>query len=167
MFFPAFLPLSFSPFLCHSLSLPPTLYLPFSLPLYPSISLSLFPSFSLFPSLSVFLATHSLKPLCLSSQGTATLCINLFNYAFIYAAVALCKCILWLNKLFPCFTGVCSLSVCWWHHTVSARNLMALMCVCGWVGVGGWVCVCGCVRVGVCVCVPMPVCVCVSRCDTL
>lgn len=60
------------------------------------------------PSLSIFFClTRFQKALYLLSRGSTTLCINLFNYAFIYAAVALCKCTLWLNKLFRCL-AVCS-----------------------------------------------------------
>lgn len=57
------------------------------------------------------------KALYLLSLGSTTLCINLLNYAFIYAAVALCKCTLWLNKLFHCL-AVCS------PHQVFASDIM-------------------------------------------
>lgn len=50
---------------------------------------------SLSLSLSIFFClTRFQKALYLLSRGSTTLCINLFNYAFIYAAVALCKCTL-------------------------------------------------------------------------
>lgn len=63
-------------------------------------------SLSLAPSIFSCL-TRFQKALYLLSRGSTTLCINLFNYAFIYAAVALCKCTSWLNKLFRCL-AVCS-----------------------------------------------------------
>lgn len=78
------------------------------------------PSLSLTQSvlLSIFFClTRFQKALYLLSQGSTTLCINLFNYAFIYAAVALCKCTLWLNKLFRCL-AVCS------PHWVFASDIM-------------------------------------------
>lgn len=57
------------------------------------VVLSLSPSLSL--TLSIFFClTRFQKALYLLSRGSTTLCINLFNYAFIYAAVALCKCTL-------------------------------------------------------------------------
>lgn len=72
------------------------------------------------------------KALYLLSLGSTTLCINLLNYAFIYAAVALCKCTLWLNKLFHCL-AVCS------PHQVFASDIMergtprlkCASCLCG------------------------------------
>lgn len=64
-------------------------------------------SLTLILTLSFSCLAHFQKALYLLSLGSTTLCINLFNYAFIYAAIALCKCTLWLNKLFRCL-AVCS-----------------------------------------------------------
>lgn len=82
-------------------------------------------------SLSIFFClTRFQKALYLLSRGSTTLCINLFNYAFIYAAVALCKCTLWLNKLFRCLARVFpTLSVCQWHHAAVARDSTPVVCV--------------------------------------
>lgn len=63
------------------------------------------------------------KALYLLSLGSTTLCINPFNYAFIYAAIALCKCTLWLNKLFHCLAvWFPRWSVCRWHHEAVGRG---------------------------------------------
>lgn len=64
-----------------------------------------------------FHLTHFQKALYLLSLGSTTLCINLFNYAFIYAAIALCKCTLWLNKLFHCLAV-------WFPHWVFDGDIM-------------------------------------------